>query len=106
MEKDRLRKGERTRQKLLQAALFCLAHYGERETTFQKIADHCGVSQPLVVRYFKSRDKIFPLVLEDFLTRARAKTVNALKQNISPLDKIRNYLEVSVSLFRDEPEWA
>jgi AcrR family transcriptional regulator len=107
MEKTPLmRKGARTKQRMLQAALYCLAHHGERETTFQKIADQCGVSQPLVVHYFKSRENIFRLVLEDFLTRARKKTEDSLNEKLSPPEKLRDYFRVSLALFRDEPEWA
>src|SRR5262249_30464460 len=60
----------------------------------------------LVVHYFKSRENIFRFVLDDFLTRAREKTANALQPNLSPIERIRDYIRVSVGLFRDEPEWA
>lgn len=103
---DPTSKGEKTKARILRSALYCLAHFGERETTFQKIADQCGVSQPLVVHYFKSRDNIYRLVLEHFVAIARQKTEESLNSRLSPPEKLRDYFRVSLAVVRDDPEWA
>jgi AcrR family transcriptional regulator len=99
-------KGEQTREKIIRAAIRCLANYGDKDTTFQRIADECGISQPLVVHYLKSRESIFPLVLGQLLEQAKTMTEKALASARSPSDKLKAYLKISLHIFRSEPETA
>jgi AcrR family transcriptional regulator len=94
-------KGDLTKQKIIRAAMYCLAKHGDRDTTFQRIADKCNLSQPLVVHYFKKRDKIFPTVLATMLERARWETVEHLITMNSPREKLAGYLAVSLRIFRE-----
>lgn len=98
------KKSDHTREKIIKSALYCLAHYGDRGTTFQKIADHCGVSQPLVVKYFKNREEIFLLAWNYLIEGAREKTVQSLAKQGTPEAKLKNYLSVSLELFREQVE--
>ena len=97
-------KGEETKLKVLNAAVKALGRFGERETSFQKIADICGVSQPLVVHYFQKRENIFNEVIQYLLARALVETQAALADVKDPRAKLRAYLEVSLKFIRQEPE--
>ncbi|MCB9027388.1 MAG: TetR/AcrR family transcriptional regulator [Bdellovibrionaceae bacterium] len=97
-----LKKGEATRRRVLTSAAYCLAFKGEKNTTFQAIADHCGVSQPLVVRYLKSRDNIFRIVMNDVIESAREQTEALLREAHDPVEKLKAYLKVSVKVFLHE----
>lgn len=98
-----MKKADQTKAKIMRSAAFCLAHFGERETTFQAIADHCGVSQPLVVKYLKNREGIFSSVLEEMVEKARSITVETLSQSSSAKEALTNYLFVSLENFeRDQ----
>jgi AcrR family transcriptional regulator len=103
---DQITKGERTREKIIKAAIRCLATYGDKDTTFQRIADECGISQPLVVHYLKNRENVFPLVLSQLLAQAKAMTEMALATAQTPTGKLKAYLKVSLHIFRSEPEIA
>jgi len=47
---------------ILEGALHCYATIGFDKTTYQEIANACGVTQPLVIHYFKKKTDIFELV--------------------------------------------
>ncbi len=89
-----------TRDKIIQAAIECLAQDGLEQTTFQAIADRAGVSQPLVVYHLKSRQNIFYVVINHIMDAALVETQNALRSSSHPEDQIREYLKVSLKIFR------
>jgi AcrR family transcriptional regulator len=92
-------KGDRTKVKIIESATYCLIELGDRKTTFQTIAEHSGFSQGLIVRYLKTRDNIFPEVLQYWINWARQKTEKALLSSGSPELRLKNYLQVSIDLF-------
>jgi len=102
------RKGERTRIKLLESAFLGIARDGYYRTTFQTIADRAGVSQPLVVRLFRTREEIFPTVAGHLLELATEATEARLSE-AEDLDlgaKLEAYFEVSVDILRAQPDLA
>jgi AcrR family transcriptional regulator len=98
------RKGDLQRIKVIESASYCLAHFGEKGTTFQVISEHSKLSQASVVKYLKSKDNIFPEVLNYWITRARDVTEKAIDPNLSGEQKLRNYLKVSYDLFFEAHE--
>lgn len=102
------RKGERTRIKLLESAFLGIARDGYYRTTFQTIADRAGVSQPLVVRAFRTREAIFPTVAEHLLEQA-VRATEARMSRAAAADapaRIEAYFEVSVDMLRAQPDLA
>ena len=100
------KKSEATRQKIIESATYCLLNFGDRKTTFELIAQHCGVSEGLVVKYLKNRDGIFLAVLNHWIEWARQKTEQRLLSAGSPEKRLRNYIQVSVELFKGTGEFA
>jgi AcrR family transcriptional regulator len=100
----RLKKGEQTRIKMLEAAIRVLGMFGEHGATFQKIADACGVSQPLVVHYFKSRNRIFPEVITHLMEVSLIETEKALSDAGSARKKLTAYFRVSLEFIRRHPD--
>jgi AcrR family transcriptional regulator len=100
------KKGDLTRHRIIESATYCLLHFGDRKTTFQLIAEHCKVSQGLVVRHLINRENIFPVVLEHWINWARQKTENTLSKSGTPEEKLRDYLRVSIELFEDPGTFA
>jgi AcrR family transcriptional regulator len=97
-------KGDLQKVKVIESASYCLTHFGERGATFQAIADHCKISQASVVKYLKTRENIFPTVLDYWITRARSRTQDAVKEDETPEQKLRRYLQVSRDLFHETHE--
>ncbi len=99
-------KGLKTHEKIMESAIQCLAGLGHANTTFQSIADHCGISQPLVVHYFKKRENVFPSVI-DYLIR---RTQNALHIEVdradSPTLQLRKFIRFSLLAVRADSNSA
>lgn len=99
-----MKKGELSRQRLLDGLLFCLSEYGVEATTFQKVADHCGVSQGLVVKTFKNRDNLLWSAFAAMLTQARESTESALAAEKTATEKLSEYIRVSIEIFTRRKE--
>ena len=97
-------KGERTRNAVLSSAIYCLSHHGERDTTFQKIADHCKVTQPLVVHYFKRRENIFPAVMDYIFDFTLIETLKQLDKADTARARLNAYIDVSLNFFEQQPD--
>ena len=100
------KKGDLTRMRILEAATYCFAKYGDRGTTFQRIADRSGVSQPYISKVFGSRDEIFPAVLESFMSKAREKTESQLDTKVLASERLHAYFKISYEIFWQSPEVA
>ena len=98
---QKLSKGEKTKELSIQSAIHCLANLGYAETTFQAIADHSGLSQPLVVHYFKKKENVFPTVIDYLIQRAQATQLPP--HSSSATEDLRVYLAAAVQIFRFAP---
>lgn len=98
------KKGQETYDRIVAAAMHSYSRFGEKGTTFQSIADIAGVSQPLVARHFRNREAVLPAVIDKFLTDARKVTESAVDSVKNPRDKLREYIRISLRMFRDKPE--
>lgn len=98
------KKGDLQRIKVIESASYCLARFGEKGTTFQVISEHSKLSQASVVKYLKSKDNIFPEVLNYWITRAREATEKAIDSDLTGEQKLRDYLKVSYALFFEAHE--
>ena len=63
------RKGGRTRQKALQAAVKLSARHGFAETSFQMIADAVGLSQSAVMYHFPDKNALLAGMVETMIAR-------------------------------------
>lgn len=99
-------KGLKTQERIIESAIHCLAHLGHATTTFQSIADHCGISQPLVVHYFKKRENVFPHVI-DYLIR---RTQNAIHIEVERTDsatlQLKKFIRLSLLAVRSDANSA
>lgn len=100
------RKGERTRRHVIESAYLCISRDGYHRTTFQTIADRAKISQPLVVKIFGSKERIFPIVAQEIFAAATALTVEHLRKipTKSQRQRLEAYIEVTATLFLDNPD--
>lgn len=96
-------KGERTKTAILNSTVHCLAQRGEADTTFQAIADHCQLPQPLVVYYLGRRTNIFMAAVEHILGYTLIETEKALAKSQDPEGQLKLYFEISLSFFIEQP---
>lgn len=81
-EIDSLSKGQKTQQKVIEAALKLYGEHGVNQTSIQMIADACELSQGAVMQHFKSKARLFEAV------RSHVSTSNHqfIDKKISPMD--------------------
>jgi AcrR family transcriptional regulator len=99
-----MRDGSKTKLIVIEAAVRCLAEKGYENTTFQAIADQCGLSQQLVIHHLKKKDNVFPTVL-DFIMGSAIRQTQADLADAEPSAEIqlKKYLAVSLRSFRSQP---
>lgn len=98
------KKGQNTYDNLVAAAVQSFSKFGDKGTTFQSIADLAGVSQPLVAKYFKTRDAVLPAAIDNFLSAVREQTLQSLEGIESGSQQLKTYLKVTFNFFRNHPE--
>jgi AcrR family transcriptional regulator len=98
------KKGDKTFENILDAALKSFSKFGDRGTTFQTIANLAGVSQPLVSKYFKSREAVLPAVLEKYLGEVRQQTTLEIEKSKSATEQLKTYISFSISFYRKNPD--
>ena len=59
---ETLTKGERTRLKIVSAAIHLFAKKGFSQTSFQEIADRCKITQPAIFVHFKNKSALLNAV--------------------------------------------
>ncbi|MGZ3774026.1 MAG: TetR/AcrR family transcriptional regulator [Bdellovibrio sp.] len=90
----------KTKTKIIESAMECIADLGLEATTFQAIADKAKISQPLVAYHLKKRENIFIEAFTHLLDTSLVATESSLAEALSPKDKLINYIMVSLQVFR------
>ncbi len=95
-------KGSQTKQRILESAIHCLAEHGPSGATFQAIADHCKISQTLVVHYFRKKENVFPDVI-DYLVERTKKIIDVeVDRADSATLQLQNFIRLSILAVRKD----
>jgi AcrR family transcriptional regulator len=92
-------KGEQSRAKILSKSIKLLAKHGMAETSFQLIADACGLSQSAVLYHFKNKN----LLIEACLESIAINNFTIVSSKLNPKDTALERLEKH---FHGNLEWA
>lgn len=84
----RVRKIERTRLALIDAAVDLCLSRGYDNTTVEQIAAACDVSSRTFSRYFNTKEAVFVAVLDDFASEV-ALELRQLDSDLGPLESMR-----------------
>ncbi|HPE88694.1 MAG TPA: TetR/AcrR family transcriptional regulator [Spirochaetia bacterium] len=63
---------EKRRKEILESALDVFVEEGYADTTFQKIADRCGITRTILYLYFKNKREIFMFSIKRFSEKLEA----------------------------------
>ncbi len=63
---------EKRRKEILESALDVFVEEGYADTTFQKIADRCGITRTILYLYFKNKREIFMFSIKRFTEKLEA----------------------------------
>ncbi|MDR3020091.1 MAG: TetR/AcrR family transcriptional regulator [Treponema sp.] len=84
---------EKRRKKILEKALAVFIDDGFENTTFQKIADKCGITRTILYLYFKNKREIFSYSIKQLLSDVE-ENINEIRSNesLSYIEKITKIL--------------
>ncbi|MBN9222088.1 MAG: TetR/AcrR family transcriptional regulator [Mesorhizobium sp.] len=106
--RDRRReRGEASVQRIIDATIELIAEEGLASVTMQRIAEHVGSSNALVVFHFRSKENLFRAALqylsdqydELWLQRVRA-------PGLSPVERLLGAVGCAQSFARQHPKWV
>lgn len=99
--------GEQARTQLLDIALELFARQGIGETTLGAIAREAGVTPAMVHYYFKTRDQLLDMLIDERFVPLRAELARVFNDPESePVDTLRAFVETLVATVEKHPWFA
>lgn len=96
----------RRRAQILDVAAREFARYGFANTQVQTIANHVGVGNGTVFRYFETKEKLFLAAVERGLKELEAEMDAVLELPLDGLDTMTAVVRAYLEFFRRRPEMA
>lgn len=97
-------RGQQMRERILQAALECFGAFGFAGTSTRAVADRAGISHPLLIYHFQSKEQLWRSTMDDVIGRYREALEKRL-QAVDPADAkaalqafIENFVEFSARM--------
>ncbi|MCE9561314.1 MAG: TetR/AcrR family transcriptional regulator [Planctomycetes bacterium] len=96
----------RRKEQILDVAGREFARYGFANTQVQTIANHLGVGNGTVFRYFETKEKLFLAAVERGLLELNAEMDAVLEATLDPLDQMLLAIRTYLGFFHRRPEMA
>ncbi|MDP3071902.1 MAG: TetR/AcrR family transcriptional regulator [Opitutaceae bacterium] len=100
------RNPDRTRRRILQAAIKLFATHGFHAVSVDEIVGRAEVNKRMVYHYFGSKDALFEAALAEVYRRIEAVEFGAVEQGRSPREKLARLLESYFAFLDAEPEFT
>jgi AcrR family transcriptional regulator len=100
---DKPTKSSRTRLRILEAAIHCIASRGFEAATFDAIAKKARASRPLVQVYFPEKEGLFLLAVRLVRARYQNYVIEKMANETDPLKTMRTYLRAQFEWTRLNP---
>jgi len=97
---------ESARARILRAAANLYSRNGFRGTSLREVAEAAGVTKPLVLYHFESKEKLFSALLREAVGRCRREAEDTLARAGSAAERLRELLRAHVRQAREAPEVA
>lgn len=91
----------KTREKLIEVARQLFAHKGIENTTMNDIANASDKGRRTIYTYFKNKKEIYNAVIEQESEQMVSQLREILQLNISPVEKLRRFLEIRFAIISD-----
>ncbi|MCQ8872018.1 TetR/AcrR family transcriptional regulator [Mesorhizobium sp. LMG17149] len=106
--KDRRReRGEASVQRIIDATIELIAEEGLASVTMQRIAEHVGSSNALVVFHFRSKENLFRAVLQYLSDRYDELWVTLVRApGLSPVERALGAVDCAQRFARQHPKWV
>lgn len=90
---------QQRRLALLESAFALFAAEGYAGVSYQKIADHCGLSRTSIYKYFTNKEEIFTLAI-GLATKNLSSMIDRVqtRRDWSPLEKVRRVMHITMKM--------
>lgn len=90
---------EKRKEEILDKALDVFVIEGYKDTTFQKIAERCGITRTILYLYFNNKKEIFSACIKRFMSKVEAEITSvATRDDLASPDKLISIGELVVQL--------
>lgn len=103
---DNSRNPERTRRRLLAAAIRLFAAHGFDGVSVDQIVAAARVNKRMVYHYFGSKEEIYRAALQDVYHRLDPVESRAVEMNATPKEKLARLLEGAFAFLDENPEYV
>ncbi len=100
------RNPDRTRRRILQAAIRLFATHGFHAVSVDQIVGRARVNKRMVYHYFGSKDALFEAALSEVYQRIETIEFHAVERGRSPREQLSRLLESYFEFLDDEPEFT
>lgn len=100
------RNPDRTRRRILQAAIKLFAAHGFHAVSVDQIVGKARVNKRMVYHYFGSKDALFEAALSEVYQRIETVEFHAVERGRSPREKLSRLLESYFDFLDHEPEFT
>jgi len=100
------RNADRTRRRILQAAIRLFAQQGLHAVSVDAIVSRARVNKRMVYHYFGSKDALFEAALADVYARIEAVEFDAVGHGATPREQLARLLENYFAFLDAEPEFT
>lgn len=100
------RNPDRTRRRILQAAIRLFARHGLHAVSVDQIVGQAKVNKRMVYHYFGSKDALFEAALAEVYKRIEEIEFHAVERGRSPREKLSRLLESYFEFLDAEPEFT
>lgn len=93
-----------TEEKILDAARRLFLQKGYAKTTTRDIAAEAGINLALLNYYFRSKEKLFQIIMEEKVFRFLGHIKQVLQSELTLEDKVRTFVSNYIDLLNAEPD--
>ena len=97
-------RGERSRQRILDATGRLIARYGGNHVTLDQVAEECNISKSSILWHFGSKDELRLEVVDTVCHRFAEAIISKYKAELSAIEKITHLLNDYNTVSIDRPE--
>lgn len=83
---------DKRKHEILQKSLDVFVEQGYEDATFQKIADHCGITRTTLYIYFKNKHEIFLGSIKELLSELESSLRDIIKKDMDSIEALRQIL--------------
>lgn len=83
---------DKRKHEILQKSLDVFVEQGYEDATFQKIADHCGITRTTLYIYFKNKHEIFLGSIKELLSELETNLRDIIKKEMDSIESLKQIL--------------